>query len=123
MKVKKKNLFWFALVFIVLLVVGIFFFTGKQGGIELVPFAKCLTEKNATMYGTYWCSHCKVQKAEFGDAFQFVDYVECTVDTDKCTADGISGFPTWIINGTKYEGRQPLVELSNLTGCVLPVIS
>lgn len=123
MQVKKRNLFWVMVVFVVLLVVSVFFFTGRSSSVDLSNFAKCLTEKNAVMYGTYWCSHCKAQKAEFGDAFSFVNYVECTVDIDKCTADGIKGFPTWIINKTHYEGKQPLVKLANLTGCVLPVSS
>jgi glutaredoxin len=122
MKVK-KNLFWVVLFFVVVLVVGVFFFTGRQGGVELVPFAKCLTDKGAVMYGTYWCSHCKAQKAAFGKSFEFVNYVECTVDTDKCTEDKINGFPTWVINGTHYEGKMDLSELASLTGCVLPSVS
>ena len=37
---------------------------------EKDTFAKCLTENNATMYGTEWCSHCKAQKELFGKSFQ-----------------------------------------------------
>jgi len=38
-------------------------------------FAKCLASKNLTMYGTIWCSHCKAEKARFGDSFKYVPYV------------------------------------------------
>jgi hypothetical protein len=122
MKVK-KNIFWFVLVGVVLLVAIVIALPYFKPKMDYSDFAKCLTDKGAVMYGTYWCSHCKAQKAEFGDAFQFVNYVECTVDTDKCTEDKINGFPTWIINNTHYEGKQDLSELANLTGCVLPTSS
>lgn len=84
-------------------------------------FAQCLTEKGAVMYGTYWCSYCNAQKRDFGDSFEFVNYVECTEEKNRCIEDGIEGFPTWIINGIKYEGKQRLSKLSDLTGCELPL--
>ncbi|MBW3011859.1 hypothetical protein KY311_01620 [Candidatus Woesearchaeota archaeon] len=82
-------------------------------------FAQCLTEKGAVMYGTYWCSHCNAQKEDFGDAFQYIDYVECSDEKEKCIENGIQGFPTWIINNEKYPGRQKMETLSELTGCEL----
>jgi hypothetical protein len=119
MKIKKNNL-KIAVFLIVLVVVagGITFFTGRPGKVS-DEFAKCLTEKGAVMYGTYWCSHCKAQKREFGDSFQFVDYVECTEEADLCTEKEIEGFPTWIIDEKKYTGQQSLSTLSLLTGCEL----
>ena len=33
-----------------------------------VSLAQCLTEKEVIMYGTEWCSHCKNQKAMFGES-------------------------------------------------------
>jgi len=82
-------------------------------------FAKCLTEKGAVMYGTYWCQHCKNQKAMFGSSFQYVNYVECTQQESLCQANGIEGYPTWVINGNKYSGEKPLETLASLTGCEL----
>jgi hypothetical protein len=60
-------------------------------------FAKCLTEKGATMYGAEWCPHCKEQKAVFGNSFKYINYVECPDNTQLCLDKGIQGYPTWII--------------------------
>lgn len=82
-------------------------------------FAKCLSAKGVTMYGTEWCSHCKNQKAMFGDSFKFVTYVECTTNQAACTAAGVTGYPTWVINGKAYPGEQSLQSLSTMAGCPL----
>ncbi|HII71388.1 TPA: hypothetical protein HA265_01385 [Candidatus Woesearchaeota archaeon] len=119
MRIKKNNLKMAGFMMVLVVVVGsIIFFTGRPGQVP-DEFAKCLTEKGAVMYGTYWCSHCKAQKREFGDAFQFVNYVECTDQAELCTEKEVEGFPTWIIDGTKYTGQQSLNTLSLLTGCEL----
>jgi hypothetical protein len=89
-------------------------------------FAQCLTEANATFYGTYWCSHCSAQKEDFGKSMQYVNYVECSLpngagQTQECTDAGIRGYPTWILNGgTNMPGRLSFEQLSTLTGCPLP---
>ena len=80
-------------------------------------FAKCLTEKGITMYGTEWCPHCQNQKAAFESSFQYVDYVDCDKSKGVCAAKGIEGYPTWIINGEKHAGEQPLARLAGLSGC------
>jgi len=82
-------------------------------------FAKCLTQKGVAMYGAEWCSHCKNQKLMFGDSFKYVTYVECTTDEAECTAKGVTGYPTWIIDGKAYPGEQSLESLSTLAGCPL----
>jgi hypothetical protein len=95
----------------------------------LDDFAKCLAAKGATMYGAYWCPHCQNEKAAFGDSFHYVNYVECTQETQKCEAAGIQGFPTWVFpdastgsaqGGRRFEGEQGLKKLSEESGCVLP---
>ncbi|MFA6586079.1 MAG: hypothetical protein WCS86_02870 [Candidatus Paceibacterota bacterium] len=85
-------------------------------------FAQCLASKNLTMYGAVWCSHCKAEKALFGDSFKYVPYVECTEKADECLAKGIEGYPTWIDEkGVKYSGGQSLEKLSEISGCPLPI--
>ncbi len=79
--------------------------------------ARCLTANNVTMYGTEWCGHCKAQKKMFGEGFVLVDYVDCDEDRDKCTAAGVKGYPTWVINGENHPGQQPLEKLAFLSGC------
>lgn len=79
--------------------------------------AQCLTEKGAKMYGTSWCGHCSNQKAVFGESFKYIDYVDCEQRGDECSAAGIRGFPTWIIDKRAYPGRQSLERLAGLAGC------
>jgi len=87
-----------------------------------VRLAKHLTATGATMYGTYWCPHCKAQKKLFGDAFKYVTYVDCDPGAPRnsnpalCKAKGIRKYPTWIISGRRYLGVQPLSELEYLSG-------
>ncbi|USN56688.1 MAG: hypothetical protein H6766_06810 [Candidatus Peribacteria bacterium] len=56
--------------------------------------AQCITDAGWSMYGAYWCSHCKAQKQLFGTAFEKINYVECAeegVDGQKdiCTIAGV----------------------------------
>lgn len=84
-------------------------------------FAKCLTENGATMYGSYTCPHCQNQKDMFGSSFKYISYVDCNQNSATCAGLGISYIPAWIINENKYVGEQSLQQLSDLTGCELPV--
>ena len=104
---------------IVMLVFAVKTLNPEQSSEELDAFAQCLGDSELTMYGTSWCSHCKSQKAAFGDSFQYVNYVDCDKDRDICTAEGIRGYPTWKINGQSYSGEQSLSKLGELAGCSL----
>ena len=87
-------------------------------------FAKCLTSQGATMYGASWCGHCQNQKKLFGDSFRHVNYIECAAEnggqTDACKFAGITGYPTWDVNGERTPGELALEMLSEKTGCELP---
>jgi hypothetical protein len=93
---------------------------------NLDGFAKCISSKGARMYGAWWCPHCAEQKEEFGYAFQYVNYTECSPEgqktmNDTCKQAGIQHFPTWQFpDGSRKEGTLPLSELSERTGCKLP---
>ena len=83
--------------------------------------AKFLNEKGMVMYGAYWCPHCNDQKKLFGDAVEFVDYVECdekgpNANPDECIAKGIEGYPTWIYQDKQYSGYKSLSELAAIVG-------
>lgn len=91
-------------------------------------FAKCLTANGAKLYGAWWCSHCQSQKKMFGDALQYVNYIECEQVpgtsqgsiTDTCKAAEIQSFPTWdFADGTRKTGRLTASQLSELAGCSL----
>lgn len=87
----------------------------------LDEFARCLTAKGAVMYGAYWCPHCQKQKAMFGDAVKFLNYVECTEEPEKCTNAGIQAFPTWLFaGGIRLVGTQSFEALAGASGCALP---
>lgn len=90
--------------------------------LKLEELAKCLTESGAKFYGAYWCSWCNQQKELFGEASQYLPYVECSNEetqemTQICQEDGISSFPTWEFNGVKESGFKEIQQLSELSGC------
>ncbi len=90
----------------------------------LDSFAQCLSQKGFVMYGLYSCPHCQAEKALFGDSFQYVKYVECSTDPNKCTADKVDAVPTWIEpDGTRLVGTQTLQTLAQASGCALPVVN
>lgn len=84
--------------------------------------AKCLTQKSAVLYGAYWCPHCQNQKALFGNASQYLTYVECDAGGENpnpqaCQTAGVQAYPTWKINGVNYQGEKTFDQLKSLSGC------
>jgi hypothetical protein len=91
---------------------------------RLDKFAHCLSDKNAVVYGLFWCPHCKEQEESFQSAFQFVHYEECGTpehtEQKRCNDLGLKFFPTWqFADGDRHEGLMPLADLSKKTGCAL----
>ena len=90
---------------------------------KLAGFAKCLSEKGAKLYGTYWCGNCKKQKEMFQDAVQYLNYIECDDGkgsmVKECVMNQITAFPTWIINDKRLVGRQEFSALEEASGCTL----
>ncbi|MDP3003894.1 MAG: hypothetical protein Q8N43_00035 [Candidatus Azambacteria bacterium] len=121
----KKILFIVGLFFLAIIFATFYFYFYKkptQTDIRLDNFAKCLASKNITMYGTYNCPHCLNEKKAFGSSFQYVSYVECTQEPNKCVDAGIMEIPTWIFpDGKKLVGEQGLEKLSQESDCPLPL--
>jgi len=126
--IQKTTLYFFLLIFFVVGgLVGLAIYKSMAPS-PYDDFARCLTEKGASMYGAWWCPHCTNQKVLFGNAFQYLNYIECSKPGSKdtlpiCIDDGIKSFPAWKFNdGTILSGEQTLDVLSARTSCDLPVI-
>jgi glutaredoxin len=133
MEVKNKILLS---ILALVVLIGIFYFvtmgitnyTGRITGAvvyspaEIENLAKCLASKGVKMYGRNDCGHCQNEKARFGEAWKYVNYVECNplIDSEGyelCRANGINSVPTWIINDKLIAGDKTLEELAELAGC------
>lgn len=125
-KVTKKNdSTIYIIAGVLVLVIGIIIFaatkpagsTIRGGTGELDAFATCLSEEGAIFYGTEWCGFCQQQKAMFGNSMRNINFIDCDQNRNLCMSEGITGYPTWKINGQAYSGVQQLTRLSELTGC------
>lgn len=101
------------------LVAGYFILTTTSSAVEgeFDGFARCLTENNAVMYGTDWCSFCSRQKDVFGSSFKEIRFVDCDRNQLECQNAGVTGYPTWVINGQNYPGLKTINQLSEISGC------
>jgi hypothetical protein len=114
-----------AIVIVVAFAAAYYFIRHRQTS-RLDAFARCLTTKQAKMYGAFWCPHCEEQKEKFDSSFQYAPYVECGIKGSNaiaavCTEAGIKRFPTWVFaDGTRVEGEHELEFLGEQTGCSLP---
>jgi len=118
----------FLLVLLILVVASLFLIFKNvnfgPNGSELDEFAKCLAEKQITMYGTKSCAFCQREKNNFSSSFRFVSYIECSENTQLCLDQKINVVPTWVFPGGKrLEGEQGLEKLSKESGCPLPDLS
>lgn len=102
-------------------ILGVFAFVGgepKEVDAAVIGLAQCLQGKGAMMYGTKTCPYCRSEKAAFGEAFRYIDYVECTEDPNRCVAAGVEGVPMWTFtDGTRLEGAQGLEGLARASSC------
>ena len=88
---------------------------------EKIKLAEHLTKEGVVMYNAYWCPHCHDQKEMFGkEAAEKLNLVECAKDgfnnkKELCEAKGITGFPSWEINGSIDSGVKSLRELAEIS--------
>jgi hypothetical protein len=109
------------LLFLLMALIWAGIFVSRKFNPGLESFAQCLNEKGAIMYGIKWCSWCQKEKANFKDAWRFINYVECLEDTQRCLGAGVNSFPTWTLpGGKKLIGYQGLEKLSEESDCSLP---
>jgi len=124
-KQQKKIMIWGIIIVILSIAIySIVSYNQKPG--KLDSFAKCLKEKKATFYGTFWCPYCNDQKKMFGKSAKYLPYVECSTANGNnqlpvCSNQNIEGYPTWIFaDGSRQSGKIGLKELAEKTNCELP---
>ncbi|MFN3476717.1 MAG: vitamin K epoxide reductase family protein [Candidatus Methylomirabilales bacterium] len=89
---------------------------------QVRALAEHLVKVGAQFYGAFWCPHCQEQKALFGASAHRLPYIECSPQGRRgpqasiCQAMHIQSYPTWIINGRRYEGLLTLKELAEASG-------
>jgi uncharacterized membrane protein len=96
-----------------------------QGGLlqppenaELKALAEHLDASGAKYYGAFWCPNCQDQKRLFGRSADRLPYVECTPNgragmvAFECVAADIAAYPTWIINGRRFQQVLSIEELA-----------
>jgi hypothetical protein len=78
----------------------------------------------AKMYTMGWCPTCKRQERDFGEvAFAQIPKINCEEQPDVCADAGVHRYPTWEINGQKYEKGFPLEELAQMSNYSGPMTS
>ncbi len=105
------------IIFLIFLFSLIFMSACSSGPGEQDALAECLTLNDAKMYGTEWCHNCKDQKKVFGSSFKYVDYIDCDKEQESCIIADIEAYPTWVIDGENYVGKQDLGRLGYLSNC------
>lgn len=121
-QIKKTPLLAYGLVILVIILAVVKLgFVNSANAHKYDDFAKCLADKNITMYGADWCSHCQNEKKALRASFKLIPYVECPKDPKKCLDSGIERYPTWVFpDGKKLVGEQGVLNLSKESGCQLP---
>ncbi len=125
---KKGVVLSVAIVIIIAAALAFFFTRGSSGSPRQAvdTFAQCLTEKNTTMYGAFWCPKCAETKKKFGASFRYIHYVECDPRGDNeqselCLGKGIDKYDTWeFADGSRVVGKPTFEMLAEKSGCPLP---
>lgn len=86
--------------------------------IDTEKLANCLTDNGAIFYGSSTCPHCTEQKAMFGEDVDKINYVECSVERERCADEDIQFLPTWkFADGDSVVGTKSLEYLAEKVGC------
>lgn len=95
--------------------------SGKEYPQEtLEVLAKCLNERGVKFYGTPGCPYCLMQIEIFGQAGEYLPYVNCAEKMDECEEANVGGVPDWRFpDGSQELGMLPVEELARLSGCEL----
>ena len=116
----------FIVIVLVLLIAGVVIYFKNPGLIGLTVQNNIASENVSKWIGTHamvyvqaGCIHCKEQEDLFGSNWKYITSFDCASSTEHaqvCSIAGITGTPTWVINGQQYIGTQSIDTLKQLTG-------
>jgi len=110
----KKKKGWVSLAIILVVIIIAIIIINKPHPETSKEVAECIG-KNSKLYVQLGCHACESQEELFGDSYQYLNVIDCFYERDKC--EGITGTPTWVIKGEKYEEVLSISILQELTGC------
>ena len=92
-----------------------------NAGVTELPFGEevvqCISNE-LTFYSLSTCPHCREQKEILGDYLDDFEEVECSIQSQRCTLEGIQKVPTWADKeGNKYNGVKTWQQLRTIAGC------
>ena len=112
----KKDLLITIGVIVIVIIFAVIILTLPQPDVEK-SLAKCIGE-NSILYIQTGCIHCEDQLDLFGEDQKHLNIYNCMDDNWRTCRDlSIIGTPTWIINDTRYVGKQSLETLKKFTEC------
>jgi len=100
------------------LVAGWYNYSSAKVTPDYEGLAKHLTSQDVKMYGAFWCHICIKQEKLFGDAFQYITYIESSTpdgrgQTDAAKEANITQYPTWVFpDGSRVVGLMTYEQLS-----------
>jgi len=124
-KKESSSIYLYGAAVLVVVIIGFVVLKNSTPSVH-TSFAECLAENDVKMYGAWWCSHCENQKTIFGNAFDQIEYIECSDSgsraiNETCKDIGLKGYPTWeFSDGSRLAGEVTLEVLAEKTGCELP---
>jgi hypothetical protein len=81
-------------------------------------FENCLQKKDIVLYVDNY-DVMKLREMKTSDYLGSVKVSGCVLNKLSCIREGITVYPTWVINGEKVEGDIDLYKFADLAGCDL----
>jgi hypothetical protein len=112
---------------ILIVLIGVFFVVtnnvSKYNGLSVsngeTKFQKCLSTQDIKLFINTESTDESIKNTGLFDNIQYFKIQNCFTNNQICLDNGVSDFPTWIINGNKYSGDITESQLSEYTSCSL----
>ena len=119
---------WILLIVIINIILLVLFNLPTGETEDYTELAKCITENEVTMYGSFRCGICAKTRAMFDDAFEHIVEIECHPQGEDnqwelCQEKEITGTPTWIKEEDgkeikRHTGFLSIDELKEFSECL-----